>query len=61
MQPAVVVIVDMSIFIDDNARPHRSAEVTVFVEVSIRRLDWSARSSDFNPIEHLKDVFKRRF
>lgn len=57
MQPALVVMGDRFIFMDDNARLHHFAEVSDFIEeVGARRLDWLARSSDLNLIEHLWDV-----
>ncbi|GFY10049.1 transposable element Tcb2 transposase [Trichonephila clavipes] len=37
---------------DDNARPHRVLLVDEFLESEdIRRMDWPARSLDFNPTE----------
>ncbi|GFY30709.1 transposable element Tcb2 transposase [Trichonephila clavipes] len=44
----------------DNARPHRALLVDEFLESEdIHRMDWPARSSDLNPIEHVWDTLGR--
>ena len=46
---------------DDNATPHRCQTVRQFLESSnIRRIDWPARSTDLNPMEHMWDELGRR-
>ncbi|GBN89302.1 hypothetical protein AVEN_263296-1 [Araneus ventricosus] len=48
------------ILMDDNSRPHRALLVDEFLESEdIRRMDWTARSPDFNPIEHVWDALGR--
>ena len=39
------------VFMDDNARPHRTHAVQQLLE-DITRMDWPAYSPDLNPIEH---------
>lgn len=49
------------IFMDDNARPHRSQLVDEFLqEEDIQRMEWPARSPDMNPIEHAWDALGRQ-
>ncbi|GFV76564.1 hypothetical protein TNCV_4727841 [Trichonephila clavipes] len=52
------------LFMDDNAPCHRTVAAEQLLESEdIERMDWPARSPDFNPIEHVPAIiayFTRR-
>ncbi|GFV58564.1 transposable element Tcb1 transposase [Trichonephila clavipes] len=49
------------LFMDDNARPHRANIVDECLQSeNITRMNWSAYSSDLNPIQHVWDMLDRR-
>ncbi|GBN79342.1 hypothetical protein AVEN_88489-1 [Araneus ventricosus] len=50
-----------TIFMDENARPHRARLVLSYLESEIiPQLAWPVRSRDLNPIEHVWDMLGRR-
>nr|CAH7717156.1 unnamed protein product [Callosobruchus chinensis] len=51
---------DQFIFMDDNARPHRTRAVQQALENrNIPRLEWPAMFPDMNPMEHVWDKVSR--
>nr|CAH7716749.1 unnamed protein product [Callosobruchus chinensis] len=60
VQPLRYEIGVQFIFMDDNARPHRTRAVQQALENgNIARLEWLAMSRDMNPIEHVWDYVSR--
>nr|CAH7725722.1 unnamed protein product [Callosobruchus chinensis] len=60
MQPLRNKIGDQVIFMDDNARLHRTRTVQQALENgNIARLEWPAMSPDMNPIENMWDYVSR--
>jgi hypothetical protein len=52
---------DQFILMDDNVSPHRARVVQDYLErESIERMDWPARSSDLNQIEHMWNELQTR-
>ena len=49
-----------AVFMDDNAKPHRSRAVTAYLQSkAMTSLPWPAMSLDFNPMEHVWDMLGR--
>ncbi|GFV76482.1 transposable element Tcb1 transposase [Trichonephila clavipes] len=48
------------LFMDDNIRPHHANMVDECLQLKVTtRMDWTAYSPDFNPIEHVWDMLSR--
>jgi hypothetical protein len=46
---------------DDNARPHRSREVTAYLQrEAMNYLSWQVMKPDLNPMKHVFDTLGRR-
>ena len=59
--PYVSSIGDGFILIVDNYRPHRANLMNdIFLVEEIIRMEWSARSPDMKPIEHVYHILGRR-
>ena len=59
MRPYASAISPEFVLMDDNVGPHHVHVTNAYLErETIVRLDWSARSSDLNPIEHAWDILQ---
>jgi hypothetical protein len=64
LQPVVVPHFDnhplatRPVYMDDKARPHRSRAVTAYLQSeAMTSVPWPAMIPDFNPIEHIWDIY----
>ena len=54
-------LVTRPVYMDNNARPHRSRAVTAYLQSkAVTSVPWPAMSTDLNPIEHIWDMICRR-
>jgi transposase len=67
LQPVVVPYFDnhplatRPVYMDDNARPHRSRVVTAYLQSeAVTSVPFSAMRPDLNPKEHIWDMLSRR-